>query len=157
MKKSTKVYIIGIIIPLVVGGLSALITSGSMDIYKDIVRPPLSPPGILFPIVWTILFVLMGVGSAMVYNSDNVSFQKRKNALYVYLVQLALNFFWNIIFFNMREYLFSFIWLVALLALIILMIYKFYKINKTAALLQMPYLLWVSFAGYLNLAIYILN
>ncbi len=155
--KHTKSYIIGIIIPLAVGGLSAFITRNSMDIYKDITKPPFSPPGILFPIVWTILYVLMGVSSVMIYNTQSAPPQKKSKALTVYGFQLAVNFLWSIVFFNMQAYLLSFAVLVVLWLLILAMIVMFSQINKAAAFLQIPYFLWVTFAGYLNLAIFILN
>lgn len=157
MKNQIKTYVIGILIPLIIGGLSALLTAGNMNIYSEIQKPPLAPPGILFPIVWTILYILMGIGSVMIYNSSFGTTAQRNKALIVYGIQLAVNFFWSILFFNMKAYLFSFIWLILLWGLIVLMIYKFSQINKVAALLQVPYLLWVTFAGYLNLAIYLLN
>lgn len=157
MNKKIKSYIIAIIIPLLVGGVSALITSGSMDIYSDINTPPLAPPSILFPIVWTILFILMGISSAMIFGSESAPLPQRKSALYTYALSLFFNFFWSIIFFNMRAYLFAFIWLVALWLLILRTIMKYLKINPVAAYLQIPYLLWVTFAGYLNFAIWLLN
>ncbi len=157
MSKKIKSYIISIIIPLAVGVLSALFTMGNMNIYDEINTPPLSPPSILFPIVWTILYILMGISSAIIYNSNATPIPQRKSALYTYLLSLFFNFFWSIIFFNLRAYLFAFIWLVVLWLLIIRTIMKYYKINKTAALLQIPYLLWVTFAGYLNFSIWILN
>ncbi len=157
MKKRTKAYIIGIIIPLAVGGLSAFITKDSMDIYQSLRQPPLSPPGIAFPIVWTVLYILMGVGSTMVYLSEGGTEAKRNRALIVYGVQLAVNFFWSIFFFSMQAFLFSFVWLLLLWGLIVLMIVMFSRIRSTAAYLQVPYMLWVSFAGYLNLMVYLLN
>lgn len=157
MNSKLKSYIYSILIALGVGGLSALITSGSMDIYKEINTPPLSPPSVLFPIVWSVLFVLMGISAAMVYNAESALVRERNSALLTYGLSLIFNFFWSIIFFNMRMYLFAFIWLVILWLLILLTIIKYYNINKLAALLQIPYLLWVTFAGYLNLGIYILN
>ena len=157
MKTNIKSYIISVLIALGVGGLSAFATRNSMDIYRDIITPPLSPPGILFPIVWTILFILMGISAAMIYNDKGASDREKESALFTYALSLAVNFFWSIIFFNMRAYLFAFIWLVLLLFLIVRTIMKYYKINPLAALLQIPYLLWVSFAGYLTLAIWILN
>ncbi len=156
MKKKVWSYIVAIAIPLAVGGLSALLTKDSMDIYKTIKQPPLSPPGILFPIVWSILYILMGISSAVIYNA-NASKKEKTEALFLYAIQLIVNFFWSIVFFNQRLFLASFVLLAFLWALIIAMIYKFWKINKAAALLQLPYLLWVTFAGYLNLAIYFLN
>ncbi len=156
MIKKIFSYVIGIAIPVAVGLLSALLTKDSMDIYKTIVKPLLAPPGVLFPIVWSVLYVLMGVGSTLVYNSGAGKREKRI-AFIFYGLQLAANFFWSILFFNQRLFLASFILLVLLWALIIGMVVSFYKVNKTAALLQIPYLLWVTFAGYLNLAIYLLN
>jgi tryptophan-rich sensory protein len=157
MNKKVRSFIIAIIIPLAVGGLSALLTSGSMDLYETIIQPPLSPPAILFPIVWTILYTLMGISSGIIYNSQNGTEASRNNALAVYALQLFINFIWSIIFFNLRAFLPAFILILVLWVLIIVMIIRFYKIDKTAALLQIPYLLWVTFAAYLTLAIYILN
>lgn len=156
MWSKIKPYVISVAIALAVGGLSALATSGSMGIYSEIVRPPLPPP-ILFPIVWTALYTLMGIGAAIVYQKKDEQPQAVREALIVYAVNLFLNFFWSIIFFNMRAYLFAFIWLIALWAVILLMIVKFKKVSPLAAYLQIPYLIWVTFAGYLTLAIYILN
>ncbi len=156
MSKKLKSYIIGIAIPVAVGLLSAFLTRDNMDLYESIQSPPLAPPAILFPIVWTILYVLMGIGSVLVYRAD-VPEQDKPRALVFYGLQLAVNFFWSILFFNQRAFLTSFVWLLLLWVLIIVMIVKFYKVNKVAAYLQLPYLLWVTFAGYLNLAIYLLN
>lgn len=157
MWNKIKPYVISIAIALGVGGLSALLTSGNMDIYSRIVQPPLAPPSILFPIVWTILYVLMGISAAMIYNEKGKKPEEVRNALIVYAVSLVFNFFWSIIFFNMQAYLFAFIWLIALWVLILITIIKYYQIRPLAAYLQIPYLVWVTFAGYLNLAIYILN
>lgn len=157
MKKQTRIYIISVAVSLGVGVLSALLTRGNMNIYEDVITPPLSPPAFLFPVVWTVLYVLMGISAAMVLTTGTAPLAKRKNALSVYGASLFFNFFWSIIFFNLRAFLFSFVWLVVLLALIILTIVKYFKINRTAAYLQIPYALWVTFAGYLNLGIFILN
>ena len=147
---------ISVALALGVGGLSALLTAGNMDLYSEIVQPPLAPPPWLFPVVWTVLFILMGISSAMIFTSDATK-RDVNNALTVYGINLFLNFFWSIIFFNMRAYLFAFIWLIALWITILVMIIKFIKIKPLAGYLQIPYLIWVTFAGYLNLAIYILN
>lgn len=156
MKINWKRLIIFLAIPLAVGALSAILTNGSMEQFSALKQPPLSPPAFLFPIVWTILFILMGVSSYLVMQSD--AFRKNVNeALTIYGVQLFMNFFWTIIFFNMKTYLFAFVWLVILWVLIIIMCRSFYKISPLAGLLQLPYLLWTTFAGYLNLAIYFLN
>ncbi len=155
--KNIRVYLIGILIPLAVGGLSALLTSGNMMLYGEIVQPPLAPPPILFPIVWTVLYVLMGIGSARVYLKKEAMPKEVTSALKTYVLQLGFNFFWSLIFFNLRAFLFAFIWLIALCGLIIIMLFQFYKIDKIAAIINIPYFLWVTFAAYLNLAIYILN
>lgn len=156
MWKKIKPYVISVALALGVGGLSALLTAGNMDLYSEIVQPPLAPPPWLFPVVWTVLFILMGISSAMIFTSDATK-RDVNNALTVYGINLFLNFFWSIIFFNMRAYLFAFIWLIALWITILVMIIKFIKIKPLAGYIQIPYLIWVTFAGYLNLAIYILN
>lgn len=155
MWQKIKPYVISIAIALAVGGLSAVFTSGNMNMYDTLNRPPLSPPMWLFPVVWSILFVLMGVSSAMVYvkkDETDVS-----GALKVYSLQLIVNFFWSIIFFNMRAYLFAVVWLALLWILILIMIISFRKIKPLAGYLQIPYLVWVSFALYLTIMIYLLN
>lgn len=149
-----KKLIISILIALGVGGLSALITGGSMDIYKTLIKPPLAPPSILFPIVWSILYILMGISAYLVYDSGDI---ETTDALKIYGIQLFLNFVWPILFFVFKARLISFIWILLLLAMVILMIIKFFKINKTSAYLQIPYLFWVLFASYLNLGFYLLN
>ena len=157
MLKKLKPYIISVVIALAVGGLSAVVTSDSMDVYSKINPPALSPPSILFPIVWTILFTLMGISAALVYSFRDTKRTDVTRALTVYGVNLAVNFLWSIFFFNMQAYLFSFIWLLLLLVVIAVMIVLFKKVSPLAAYLQIPYLLWVTFAGYLNLSIYLLN
>lgn len=157
MKEKAKTYIISIAAALAVGGLSALLTRNGMDLYSEITTPALSPPSVLFPIVWTVLYVLMGISAAMVFAERKSSPSESSRALTVYAANLFLNFFWSIIFFNFRAFLFSFIWLVALWAVIVLMIIKFYRVKPLSGFLQIPYLLWVTFAGYLNFAIFILN
>lgn len=157
MKEKIRNYAVSIAIALAVGGLSALLTAGNMDLYSEITKPPLAPPSILFPIVWTLLYILMGIGAAMVYGEKDIKPDEVRKALTVYAVSLFLNFFWSIIFFNLRAFFFSFIWLIALWAAILIMIIKFYKIRPVAGILQIPYLIWVTFAGYLNLAIFLLN
>ena len=151
-----KPLLINLFIPLAVGGISALLTMESMETFERINQPPFSPPGWLFPVVWTILYILMGV-SAYLIATGSADNKPKRNAFIVYGIQLFFNFFWSIIFFNMENYLFAFIWLVALWVLIIANIFLFYRISKPAGLLLIPYLLWVTFAGYLNFAIYLLN
>ena len=156
MESKTKKYIIGIAIPLAVGGLSALLTQSAMQKFNSLNQPPLAPPSWLFPVVWTVLFVLMGIASALFYMAD-VPQEQKKSALTLYGVQLAMNFLWSIVFFNFGAYLFAFVWLLALLAVIIATAVKFRRISKPAAWMLIPYILWVCFAGYLNFAIYLLN
>ncbi|MBQ2266474.1 MAG: tryptophan-rich sensory protein [Clostridia bacterium] len=156
MKEKIKSYAFFILSALAVGGLSAFFTRNNMDINNDLLIPPLSPPPILFPIVWSILFILMGISAAMIYNSDAPKSQKN-TALNIYALSLAVNFSWNIIFFNLRAFGFAFFWLLLLLFLIILTIIKYFKIQKIAAYLQIPYALWVTFAGYLTAGIWWLN
>lgn len=157
MSKRTKHYIASILIALGVGGLSALLTKGNMEVYKQIIKPPLAPPSIVFPIVWGILFVLMGISAAMVYEELPRNREKVKSALWFYGLQLIVNFFWSVIFFNMQAYLFAFVWLLLLWTLIIIMIIGFKRVRPAAGYLQIPYLLWATFAGYLTLMIYLLN
>lgn len=157
MWKKIKPYVISIAIALAVGGLSALLTKNNMEVYDTINRPALAPPMWLFPVVWSILFILMGISSALVWVNRDENREDAFSALRVYGLQLVVNFFWTIIFFNMQAYLFAFIWLILLWVLIIIMIVQFRKISPLAAYLQIPYLLWVTFAGYLTLMIYLLN
>ena len=144
------------IIPLITGGVSALITRNNMDLYSQINQPPLSPPSWLFPIVWTLLYFLMGVSLYLVWNSDGVSNEKGTAFLF-FAIQLFLNFIWSPIFFNERKFLLAFIILIFMWLFVLAMIINFYKVSKPAGLLQLPYLLWLTFAGYLNLLIYLLN
>ena len=158
-KNNTVTLIIAIIIPLVVGGMSSFLTKDAMMIFDSVKKPPLSPPGILFPIVWTILYVMMGVSSYLIYKEkDNVNVKVEvKNLFIIYTVQLVFNFSWSIIFFKFAMYKFAFVWLLILWALVLLYIIKSYKINKVASYLMIPYLVWMTFAGYLNIMIEIMN
>ena len=157
MWKKIKPYVISIAIALAVGGLAAFLTRNDMDIYKEIVLPPLAPPSILFPIVWSILYVIMGIGAAMVYLERDKNENAVRDALSVYGINLILNFMWSIIFFKFRMFLLAFIWLLILLGVIIKMILDFKKIKPISGYLQIPYAVWVAFAGYLNFAIWWLN
>lgn len=157
MKKGTwKIYAIWIVLAEAVGGLSGWLTRGGMELYKaEIEKPPLSPPGIVFPIVWTILFAMMGAGAARVFMAPDSP--ARKRGLRLFLIQLGFNFFWSIIFFSLQSFGLAFAWLVALWLLILWMTLTYRKVDKPAAWLQLPYLLWVAFAGYLNLGVWLLN
>lgn len=147
-------FIIFLLIPLSVGGLSAWLTANSAEVYKNLIQPPLAPPSAVFPVVWTILFALMGISSFLVYNCNCL---EKQTALKTYGLQLAVNFFWPILFFKLQMFLAAFIWLLILWLLIIKMIKQFWQIRTAAGVLQIPYFLWVTFAAYLNLAIFILN
>ena len=150
-------YAVAIAIPMTVGILSAALTRENMDVYEKLNTPPLSPPGILFPIVWTILYILMGVSSGMVYLEVSPDISVAKKAFTYYGVSLILNFSWSIIFFNLQASLLALAVLIALLYCIIKTIIEYRKIKPLAAYLQIPYAIWVAFAGYLNAGIWLLN
>ena len=155
-KINFKTLLIFVAIPLLVGGISALITMDSMQYFELLEKPPLSPPGWLFPVVWTVLYVLMGIASYLVVSSGAEP-QVKIHALKVYFLQLAFNFLWSIFFFNLELYGFSFVWLLTLLFLIVISTVRFWRIDRRAGILMIPYILWVTFAGYLNLGIALLN
>lgn len=155
---------ISIAIPLIVGAVSGLANSGGMQMFAEIEKPPLSPPGWLFPVVWTILYTLMGISSYLIWTAEEEKMvqaggapAQKKQALRTYAIQLAVNFFWPFLFFGLEWYLAAFFWLVLLWYLILTMIRQFKEISPLAAKLNIPYLLWVTFAGYLNLGIWWLN
>lgn len=147
-----KIYLKSILIPVLVGSIVGIYISKFMD-YNILQKPFLSPPGFVFPIVWTILYVLMGVSYGILESNSLVDSEIN----FIYYLQLFVNALWPIAFFVLKWRLFAFIWIVLLLAIIIVMIIKFYQKNKLAGLLQIPYLLWTIFATYLNLFTYLLN
>lgn len=151
-----KKLIICLLIPLAVGGLSALLTMDAMASFSSLDQPPLSPPAWLFPVVWTILYLLMGLASYLVAVSGARRSQTNA-ALTVYALQLAVNFLWSPIFFNWQAFLLAFLWLILLWILIFVTLRRFAAISPIAGWLLVPYLIWVTFAGYLNLGIYLLN
>jgi len=157
MKQSTwKAYAFWIVFTEAVGALSGFLTREGSRVYADtVLKPPLSPPALVFPIAWAILYALMGVSAARIYLTRASAVRTR--GLRLYLLQLAFNFLWSIIFFNFQAFGFAFVWLVALWALILMMAFTFGKVDRTAALLQIPYLAWVLFAGYLNFGVWMLN
>ena len=146
MKIDKKRLIICLAIPLVVGGAAGLLTMNSMEAFEALNQSPLSPPGWLFPVVWTALYLLMGISSYLVCVSDAAREEKAR-ALWAYGVQLAFNFLWPIFFFNLAWYLFAFAWLVVLWILILITALRFRRIRSLAGRLLIPYLLWVAFAG----------
>ena len=150
-------YSISIAIPISVGLISTFLTRGNMSLYSEITTPKLAPPAWIFPIVWTVLYVLMGISSCMIYQKrDNAQAEVRQGLTY-YAMSLILNFAWSIIFFNFRLFRLAFLCILVLLYLVIRTIIEYKKVCPLAAYLQIPYVAWVAFAGYLNLAISILN
>ena len=155
-KKTWKPYVWGILFVEAVGALSGWLSKNGMKLYTETVtQPPLSPPPILFPIVWGILYALMGIGVARIYLSPPSP--DRSRGLNLFVLQLVLNFFWSLIFFNTQAFLFSFFWLLLLWLLVLGMILAFRKVDPLAGWLQIPYLLWLTFAAYLNLGVWYLN
>lgn len=153
MKKKLP-YIISIGITLSVGGLSALLIKDSFGVYSVLEKPAAAPPAAVFPIVWGILYILMAVSAAMIYTSDCIN---RSSLIGLYFIQLIVNFIWPVIFFMWQLFLPAFVWLVMLWILVLIMTVLFYRCSKTAGYLLIPYLLWVTFAGYLNFCIYLMN
>ena len=150
--ENLKVYIKSILVPVIIGGIVGLIISGSMD-YNSLEKPFLSPPSIVFPIVWTILYILMGASYGILKSKNLVDDEISA----IYYLQLFVNALWPIAFFILKWRFFAFLWIIFLIVLVIYMVIKFYQKNKLAGLLQMPYLIWTLFAAYLNLFVYLLN
>ena len=154
--KNRKPYVFWIALSEAVGLLSGLLSRSGMEAFRETVRqPPLSPPAIVFPIVWTILYALMGIGAARIYQAPPSG--NRSLGLNLFVVQLVVNFFWSPVFFNLQAYGFAFFWLLLLWGLVLWMILVFRKVDPTAAKLQIPYLLWLTFAAYLNFGVWYLN
>ena len=143
-------------LPLAVGTLSSILVGDAVLEYAGMNKPPLSPPGWIFPAVWTLLYALMGFASWLVYISE-ASQPRKKRALGLYALQLAVNFVWPLIFFKAMWYLAAFFWLLLLWLLVIACTVRFYCIRRSAAWMLLPYVLWLSFAAYLNLGVYLLN
>ncbi len=152
-----KKLFISLAVPLAVGGAAALLTMGSMSSYDSIIKPQLSPPPVVFPIAWTVLYILMGISCYLIWNSDKANKEDVNKALWIYGIQLALNAAWPLLFFNGKLFSLSLVELIIMLVTVILMTVKFGEINKTASYLQIPYILWLIFAAYLNYSVYILN
>lgn len=148
--------IFALLITLATGGLSAALSSRGMAIYGTMNKPPLSPPAWVFSIAWTILYIMMGLSLYMVMTSDGDP-KKRRTALILFAVQLVMNFMWSLVFFNLSWYLFAFVWLIGMWVIVIACAVKFFTLNKTATLLFIPYILWLTFAAYLNMGAYILS
>ena len=155
-RRNWKTYAFWILITEAVGGLAGWLTREGTKLYNEtVIQPPLSPPPVVFPIVWGILYALMGISAARIYTAHPSP--ERSRGLNLYFAQLIVNFFWSLIFFNAQAFGFAFIWLLLLWGLVLWMILTFRKIDPLAAWLQIPYLLWLSFAAYLNLGVWYLN
>ena len=153
MKINWKKLIIITIITFIVGSFFSWFTMNNMDTFKELEKP-INVPGLLFPIVWSILYLLMSISFYRVLQSDD---ENKKPQVISYIVQLIINSLWSLIFFGFEAYLLAFIWIIILLISVIIMIINFYKIDKKAAYLNIPYVLWIIFAAYLNIGIYLLN
>lgn len=155
-KPNWKQYALWILSAQALGALSGFLSRDGMAAFNQLAsQPPLSPPAWLFPIVWGILYALMGISAARISAAPRS--QARSRGLNLYIAQLIVNFFWSLLFFNARAYGLALLWLLLLWAMVLLMILDFGKVDKTAALLQLPYLLWLTFAAYLNWGIWQLN
>lgn len=156
MKGKWKPYLFWILAAEAVGGLSGWLTREGTKIYQQTVaQPPLSPPGWVFPVVWGILYALMGISAARISLAPQSA--SRSRGLNLFITQLIVNFFWSLIFFNTGAYGFALLWLLLLWVLVLWMILTFRKIDPLAAWLQVPYLLWLTFAAYLNYGVWMLN
>lgn len=150
MKIQWKALIVSLAVSLGTGLLSVLLTPNVQEDYAQLYRPPLAPPGWVFPVVWTILFVLMGIAAYLVYVSGS---PQSTSALKLYFVQLLFNLGWSVLFFRWNAYLPAFLWLLILWYLVYMLIRQFGAISSLAGKLLIPYLIWLTFAAYLNLAI----
>lgn len=155
MKKiDIKKLIFYILITYLIGVPPSIFVFKNMSTYNTLNKPPLSPPSIVFPIAWSILYLLMGISIYIIMQSKR---KLKKNARLIYFIQLVINALWTPIFFGFKEYFFAFLWILMLIVLVITMILTFYKISKKAAYIQIPYLLWLLFASYLNFGVFVLN
>ncbi|MBE6922666.1 MAG: tryptophan-rich sensory protein [Ruminococcaceae bacterium] len=155
-KPTGKQIVFWILLSEAVGLLSGLLSREGTALYAELLqKPPLSPPGWVFPVVWTVLYGLMGLSAAKIYAAPPT--QARSRGLNLFIAQLIVNFFWSPIFFNAQAYGFALAWLLLLWVLVVLMTLQFRKVDRTAALLQIPYILWLTFAAYLNYGVWQLN
>ncbi len=157
MKSSKwKTYVFWVALSEAVGLLAGFLTRSSTEIYGEtITKPPLSPPALLFPIVWTVLYALMGISAARVRLSPPS--KARYWSTNLYISQLVVNFFWPLFFFNLQAFGFALFWLLLLWVLVLTLIVVTYRVDKAAAWLLVPYLIWLTFAAYLNAGVFLLN
>ena len=153
MNTNYKLLIKNILIPIILGAIVGLLTSSGNN-YNELIQPDFAPPAIIFPIVWTILYILMGISNYIIEISTN---KLKYEAMNIYYFQLIINLIWSFFFFIFKQYFFSFIWIIFLIIIVSIMIIKFYKIDKTSAIIQLPYLSWIIFAAILNYSVYTLN
>lgn len=155
-KKPWKTYLFSILITEAVGALSGWLAKDAFAVFnQQAQQPPLSPPQWVFPVVWGVLYALMGFSAARIYLQPQSNMQRK--GLNLFVVQLVVNFFWTLLFFNAQAYGFTFLWLILLWVLVLGMILTFWKVDPLAAKLQIPYLLWLTFAAYLNFGVWLLN
>ena len=159
--KEVRNFIISILIPLIIGYLSNALSSllsgvSTAQYYSQLIKPSFAPPGYIFPIVWTILYVLMGISAYKILKKGS-NLSKVKDAMFYYWLQLGLNFMWSILFFGLGLRFTALVDLILLLIVLIIMIYKFYKLDKKAAYLNIPYVIWILYAGFLNYFTWIIN
>ena len=155
-KMSIGTLIISLFIPMLIGGISASLSAQGMAMYGSMNKPPLSPPAWVFSVAWTILYLMMGLASYFIIVSE-ADGRSKAMALIFYGVQLLMNFMWSIVFFNLGAYLLAFIWLIIMWGMVIVCAFRFYSINRIATFLFIPYILWLTFAAYLNFGAYILS
>ena len=156
LKQNWKTFALWIGLTEAVGALSGWLSRDGMNVYSEtIIQPPLSPPMWLFPVVWGILYLLLGYGAARVYLAPPST--QRSRGLNLFVAQLIVNFFWSLIFFNAQAFGLAFVWLILLWVLVLWMILTFRKVDSQAAWLQVPYLLWLTFAAYLSGGVWYLN
>lgn len=150
MKIQWKALVISLALSLGTGFLSSILTPGIRETYAQLYRPPLAPPGWVFPVVWTVLFILMGFAAYFVYTAES---EQKDFALKLYLIQLLFNLSWSVIFFRWGAYLVAFLWLVILWFMVFTLVKKFGEIDELSGKLMVPYLIWLTFAAYLNLSV----
>lgn len=154
--KPWKCYVFWIILCELVGVLSGLLSKDGMEQYmQTVTQPSFAPPPVVFPIVWAILYALMGIGMARIWLYGAVP--EKFTAQNLFLVQLILNFFWPLIFFNAMAFGFAFAWIILLWIVVLAMLLAFRKQDRLAGLLQLPYLLWISFAAFLTFTVWMQN
>ncbi len=153
-RKNILGLLLSLLLVAVAAGVAAFFASGSREIYQNLSLPPLAPPALAFPLVWSVLYFLMAVSAWLIWRQNR---EGGSRALSLYVAQLVVNVFWTRLFFANQAYGAAFIWLLLLLVLVIAMIKAYYPINRLAAFLQIPYLIWLLFAGYLNLMVAVLN